>query len=393
MKRRDFLARCACGSCAALIGGAPAYALDLLEPSIPPGYKPTDPRLEGGLWMVMEEFEKDLKVSPQLVRDEEMVGYLRDMVCRLAGDYCPDVRVYLLRSPYFNAFMTPNGVMVINTGLLIRVQNEAQLAFVLGHEIGHYLRRHTLQNFKRTRDTASVLSFLAIGFAAAGQYGASSAAQYVGLASLYGFSRKMEEEADAYGAQLVAQAGYPPDQGAIMWGNLIQEEEASKYRKYKDPFFASHPNPENRAKNITERAAALEQIIVRPGPVDRFDEIMATRRRFIIEDDLNLRQYGQSEVVLNRLMQAGQRMGELEFFYGELCRMRQGPGDLENAMTRYTKALEHADAPVETHRSMGLMLLKGKHKAEAVEAFRKYLELAPGASDRAMIQMYMGGTT
>lgn len=393
MNRRDFLTRCACGSCVALIGGAPVGAMDLLEPSIPPGYRPTDPRLEGGLWMVMEEYEKDLKVSPQLVRDEELVGYLRDMVCRLAQDYCPDVRVYLLRSPYFNAFMTPNGVMVINTGLLIRVQNEAQLAFVLGHEIGHYLRRHTLQNFKRVRDTASVLSFLAIGFAAAGQYGGSSAAQFAGLASLFGFSRQMETEADAYGVQLVAQAGYPPDQGAVMWGNLIQEEEAAKYRKYKDPFFASHPNPENRAKNITERAAALEQVIVRPGPEDRFDGIMETRRRFIIEDDLNLRQYGQSEVVLNRLMQAGRRMGELEFFYGELCRLRQGPGDRESAMAHYANALEYADAPPETHRSMGLMLLKGKQNVEAVEAFRKYLELAPDASDRAMIQMYMGGTT
>lgn len=342
--------------------------------------------------MVMEEAEKRIKQSPQLVRDDEATAYLHDIMCRLAGDYCPDIRVYLMRSPYFNATMAPNGMMVVNTGLLLRVQNEAQLAFVLGHELGHYLRQHSLQNFKKVRNTASFLAFLAVGFAAAGQYNASSAANYIGMASIFGFSRKMEAEADAYGAQLVAQAGYPPDQGAIVWENLVEETEAAKYRKYQDPFFASHPNPENRAAMISQRAAALEEIVVTGKAEDRYRSLIEPRRSMLLQDDLELRQFGQSEVLIKRLMAEGFRLGELEFFYGELCRMREQPGDRDNAMAHYLQALEYPDAPAQTHRSMGYLLLKANKTAEAGDNFRKYLELTPDASDRAMIEMYVGGT-
>lgn len=113
-----------------------------------PGQRPRIDTTEAGLWMVMDRAEEDLKTSGHLVKDEELNGYLKSIACRLLPKYCDDIRVYLVQMPYFNATMAPNGAIQIWTGLLLRVQNEAQLAAIIGHELGHYLRRHSLQRMQ-----------------------------------------------------------------------------------------------------------------------------------------------------------------------------------------------------------------------------------------------------
>lgn len=64
--------------------------------------------------------------------------------------------------------MAPNGMMSVYTGLLLRTQNEAQLAAVLGHEIGHYLARHSLQRFEVEQATMTATGILGMGLGAAG---------------------------------------------------------------------------------------------------------------------------------------------------------------------------------------------------------------------------------
>jgi beta-barrel assembly-enhancing protease len=66
---------------------------------------------EAGLWQVMEREENLVRDLPLRVRDPELTAYLDELVCQLAGDLCGDIRVYVLRLPYFNATMAPNGMM------------------------------------------------------------------------------------------------------------------------------------------------------------------------------------------------------------------------------------------------------------------------------------------
>ena len=56
--------------------------------------------------------------------------------------------------PQFNAMMAPNGMMLVWSGLLLRVENEAQLAAILGHELGHYLERHSVEQLRAAKDRA-----------------------------------------------------------------------------------------------------------------------------------------------------------------------------------------------------------------------------------------------
>ena len=72
------------------------------------------------------------------VRDPVLNAYVRKVLCRTIGDaHCAPIRLYIIRTSQFNASMAPNGMMQVWTGLLLRMDNEAQLATVLGHEMGH----------------------------------------------------------------------------------------------------------------------------------------------------------------------------------------------------------------------------------------------------------------
>ena len=74
---------------------------------------------------MMDRAEAQLRRSPFVLRDEKLRAYVQDITCRLASQHCPDVRVHLVRTPYFNASMAPNGMMQVWSGLLLRVENEA----------------------------------------------------------------------------------------------------------------------------------------------------------------------------------------------------------------------------------------------------------------------------
>jgi predicted Zn-dependent protease len=76
------------------------------------------------------------------------------------GRETPDLRIYLMRSALFNASMFPTGMMVVNTGLMARVRNEAQLAAVLGHEAGHYYRKHSIERYRSLRNKTATMAWV-----------------------------------------------------------------------------------------------------------------------------------------------------------------------------------------------------------------------------------------
>ena len=114
---------------------------------------------EIGLWKEIDEEERILANSPILIRDEALNAYVRGVLCATVGaDRCKAVRIYILRTPLFNASMAPNGVIRVYSGLLLRVRSEAELGSVLGHEFGHFEQRHSLADFRAKRSSTDILS-------------------------------------------------------------------------------------------------------------------------------------------------------------------------------------------------------------------------------------------
>ncbi len=352
-----------------------------------PGEAPPIDTVEAGLWMQADRAEAELSSSGRVIPDPKLQAYVQDLACRLAGDHCPDVRVYVLRQPYFNAFMMPNGTMAVWSGLLLRCENEDQLATVVGHEIGHYLRRHQIQQWETLRNSLTAAQLFGVvtaglgvplgGFAILGAYG-----------SVMSYSRDLEREADELGFQAMADGGYDPTQAAQIWRNLIAEREAAE-EDAPDPFFASHPPSEERMAKLTEMAEAAPAAIPPKAEDARFHRLVARHRATWLEDEIDLGHYKQMRVVLDRLKESGQTPGVVWYYQGEALRRDTGVEDKSGAVAAFRKALTYDDVPAVAHRSLGLVLQQQGDLAGAHSAYENYLAAAPDADDGAMIEFYI----
>lgn len=370
-----------------------------MVPLIGPGYRPTDTD-EKGLWQLMDRAEEEISGSNLLVKDPELVSYLQDIIGHVGGPAAKDMRIYLAHIPDFNAMMFPSGFSVVFTGLLLRMRNEAQLAGVLAHESGHFLRRHMIRSW---RDQKRKSDIFAIGAMAAGMGGAAGGVylgDYVQLAqlgtilSLFAYSRAMEAEADAMGARLIAEAGYRPIEMANVWEQLIGEEDASaRYRRKqrrRGSLFDTHPSPNSR---LTDLKISAAEVTVAGRAYDdgraRYLSKLAPIRQMLLEDQVKLNDPGGSQYLLNTLAQDGWN-GTLRYYEGEVWRLRNRSGDDARAAQSYAVAVAYPDAPAEAWRWHGLSLIKEGRSNEGKAALGRYLKMKPAAPDAPFIRQMVG---
>jgi len=159
----------------------------------------------------------------------------------------------VVADPSINAFALPGGPMFINTGLLRAVDNEAQLAGVMGHEMSHVILRHGTSQASQSKliELPAVLGSQVAGGSLVGQL----AQMGIGLGAnsvLLKFSRSAESQADLMGSHLMAEAGYNPIEMARFFEKL-NAEGGSKTPQ----FFSDHPNPDNREKAIEQQSQKL----------------------------------------------------------------------------------------------------------------------------------------
>ncbi len=350
-----------------------------------PGEVPPADTVEAGLWLVMEKVETQVRTSGSVIPDPELQAYVHDIVCELAAEHCANLRTYVVNHPGFNASMAPNGFMIIWSGLLLRCENEDQLASVIGHEVAHYVRRHSVQRWETARNSMTAAQLFGLATAIIGvPVGPLAALGAYGHIQAYG--RDHEREADAMGFTLMNDKGYDPHQAAQIWRNLIAEEKSAENDE-PDPFFSSHPPSEERMETLGELAAAADATPTADSA--RFHRLMKPHRADWLEDEIDLGRFAEMQVVLERLKDSGQNPGVVWYYLGEVLRRDVEVEDKSEAVTAFRKALEFDDAPAVTYRSLGLLLAYQGDKEGAYDAYESYLAAAPDADDAAMIQFYM----
>lgn len=395
--RRAMLAGLGCACCAGMIGAAQARIRpSQIEPLVGPGYRPADED-ERGIWQRYERLEAEIAGSNLLMGDPALRSYLGGLAERVGGPAARDLRVYVVHVPEFNAFIAPTGFMVVFSGLLTRMRDEAQLSGVLAHEAGHFLRRHHIRRWRDLRNKTTFLNVLAMGTGVGGAATGVYAGNLVRLASmgtifsLAAYNRELEAEADAMGLRLIADAGYDPYAMPETWQQLIEEIEASAKVRRKRPrrgysLLATHPAPQTRMTDLRASAAeVLEESRGRDRGRERYLAAVADHRKTLLDDQVKLNDPGASLYIIRNLAKDSWD-GLLRFYEGEVYRLRGQRGDPQLAAQSYAAAVAYPDPPPEAWRAHGYALLAAGRGAEGKMALQRYLALAPDAPDAEMVR-------
>lgn len=334
---------------------------------------------EGRLWHSADELDQQLERADYLHENEELRVYIMSVMQKLYPEYGDAIRVQVVSSPSLNAFALPNGSIYTNTGMLVRLDNEAQLATVLAHEGVHFTHKHSWQQRRNVKNsTAFSTSFgMLTGIPALGDL--------MALSSMLGFSRDMEREADAEGFQRLAAAGYDVTQAPVTFEHLLAEVEALDIDE--PYFFSTHPALEDRIESFNE-------LVQQHGTTNgyrgeqAYSLQVADLQLELLQDYLELGQYQSVLLILER-PDAFERYPLSAWYYlGEAYRLRGEEEDTERSATAYATAIRLVPEFAPSWRAMGLHYMKQDDAEQAESHFDRYLELMPDASDRAYIELY-----
>ena len=187
-----------------------------------------------------------------LVEDAVINNYVAEVGHRLA-EHAPleeqmEYQFFVVDAPEVpNATAAPGGYIHVYTGLLTTFENEAQLAAVLGHEIGHITQEHYVQRLSQAQAAGLAQGILAqTGAGAVAQLGAGAVSEVM----LKAFSREREIEADLIGVDLMWKAGYNPEAAADVWQIFYEKRDTGSF-----PLFSTHPPDEARVETLREYVA------------------------------------------------------------------------------------------------------------------------------------------
>ncbi|MBU1001030.1 MAG: M48 family metalloprotease [Proteobacteria bacterium] len=209
-----------------------------------------------------------IKATYPIVEDPEIVGYVKDVVERVAQTLPPQpfpVITTVVRSNSINAFATPGGYVYVFTGLLTEFDQESQLAGVIAHELAHVTQRHVAKRIAQQQITslgmlAGVLAGMLIGQGGGDSSQAASQALIIGSmagaqSSMLNYSRIDEREADQVGMNYLVEAGYPPT-------GMMEGFKKIRHKQYLSgssipAYLSTHPAVDERIGYLEERIADL----------------------------------------------------------------------------------------------------------------------------------------
>lgn len=151
-------------------------------------------------------------------------------------------KFYVVSDKEANAFATANGIVVVNSGLITTLENEAQLAAVMAHEISHATQEHTWRQLNKDKGKRTAIAIGGIAAAAFGLGGVSDILQLTLAAMQNGYSRRLENQADRVGLEYLATAGYDPREAPRVW-KLMAKKHGDAPTNF---FWSSHSNNAER---------------------------------------------------------------------------------------------------------------------------------------------------
>ena len=207
--------------------------------------------------------------SPSYVQDHLLQDYINAIGKKIAhySSINPnEFEFFLINDPNINAFAMPGGFIGINTGTLMHVQTEAELASILAHEITHVTQRHIASMLAKSEqfnitNLITLATAVLVGVNNPEIASGAIAASIAGMSQMaINFSRENEQEADRIGMQLLTQAGYSPHSMYTLFARMHQENLTKDFGIQE--FLRTHPLSMSRMADLKSRALAYPEVTV-----------------------------------------------------------------------------------------------------------------------------------
>jgi predicted Zn-dependent protease len=405
-------------------------------------------KVDSALLDEVVEQNRQLEKKGLVFHDPGVENYVAEIGKKLLVDQPPlenvEFRFRVLRDPMVNSFAFPNGSIYVTTGLLGVLENEAQLASVLGHEATHVINRHTYFENRSMRKKVLAINILQ-GVAAAmpqptGNAGASAfgvtvvsialgaqAASIFVATTIFGYSQDKERDADRHGFELMSRASYDPHAISRTFELLDERLEFEPI----EGFYRTHPKLEERRKTALERLQGESLSDARMGTESDYLAHVAPAICVNIEADLNSRRARTAVARASRLTTWKPDEPKYQVLLGEAYRGlgakpaeptddergRHGQAEhrklyfqmteqeeqskllakpdggttrnanLDQAEKLYIRALEQNPNYADAHRELGFLYEQESKPEDAAREYRKYLEITAGTSmDRLRIE-------
>jgi predicted Zn-dependent protease len=353
---------------------------------------------ESRTWKTAEELENKIGKAGILYQNPGLENYLNSTAEKLVPEpILPKgvrIRVKVIQSPFLNAMALPNGTIYLHTGILARIDNEAQLATILGHELVHFTHRHAIQEIRGAESKSAIARATQITLTiVSGRLGylIGEAADVWALASVRGYSRELETEADTVGLKLLVMAGYDPKEAPQVFEHLRSELDQA----VKEPFFfGTHPQLQERIDNYRALLQTrYSQEASEVGRISNATQFFDQTAQLLLDNavlDLDIRRFKTARAAIDKHLRRRPSTAHAYFLLGEVHR-RSGASEasVAEATAAYQEAVRRDPSYADPHRELGLLFRKQNHNEEARTEFEQYLRLNPHAVDKPIILGYL----
>jgi predicted Zn-dependent protease len=330
------------------------------------------------------------------VRDPSLNAYIDGVGRKIAVLTHRPAMPYSFRAvnaAYVNAYAFPGGSIALTRGILLNMESEAELAGLIGHELGHVNARHTARQMTKGMVTSLVLAGVAIAVAGQDESAAELVAGLGGIAAgalLAHYSRDNERQADELGMEYMTRAGYSP-QGLIDLMEMLRSLHKREPNAL-ELMFSTHPMSSERYDMATRRASAsyAAEMSLPMGRESYLDHIAGIRaQKELIESvqkgekAIAAEKYGEAETILQSALQ------QSPDDYTALLLMAKCQLVLEKS----GEAERHADAAHQVYpeepqalQVRGVARLRGGRYDEAYADFAAYASVLPGNPNTTFYQ-------
>jgi predicted Zn-dependent protease len=201
-----------------------------------------------------QQYATEINAQLPIVQDPELNRYINvlgDSIARLTSRADLDWHFFIVDSKEVNAFAVPGGFVYVNRGLIERTDQMDEVAGVLGHEIGHVVRRHTVKQMEKAQGANIGVTLACVLTSVCNSQVAGAAINIAGGAVFAKFSRQDEAEADQEGFNNVVRANISPVGMVTMFQKLIAERQSKPAGV--EAWFRTHPLEEDRVAAIQAR--------------------------------------------------------------------------------------------------------------------------------------------